>query len=186
VLPRESHLHLAPRTALAGARNHKHTSRNLCPDRRLAAEWFYTTGVYAMASTLLIMNTVETADTVPARLCYLQAAQIRGPVATFDRLELKSRDNENLGRLDGIIIDAVGRRTQYFVVEEGLLRRRRYLLPVHPTEIDAEENVLRVDVHKTELSECARFNPASFRTYSDEDLLAAMFHGYDDDVDVRG
>jgi PRC-barrel domain protein len=127
---------------------------------------------------------MEAAQISP-RLCYLQAAQIRGPVETFDHLGLKGRDNEDLGRLDGIIIDAVARRMQYFVVEEGFLRRRRYLLPLYPTELDAHENVLRVDVDKSELSECARFNPASFRTYSEEDLLAAMFHGYHDDLDGK-
>jgi len=128
---------------------------------------------------------METASPVPPRLCYLRAAQIRGPVASFEHLGLKGRDNEDLGCLDGIIIDAVARRMQYFVVQEGFFHRRRYLLPVYTTEVDAQENVLHVDVDKAELSECARFNPASFRPYSDEDLLAAMFHGYDDDLDVK-
>jgi hypothetical protein len=118
----------------------------------------------------------------PPRLCYLDAAQIRGPVATFDHLELKDRDDDDIGRLDGIIIDAAARRMQYFVVEQGFLRRRRYLLPVYPTRI--KDNVLRVDVDKTDLSTCARFDPAAYQPYSDEDLLAGIFREYHTDEDA--
>ena len=129
---------------------------------------------------------MKTADVGTARLCYLEANQLRGPVATFDHLELKGRDNENLGRLDGVVIDAAARRMEYFVVEEGFLHHRRYLLPVTPTEIDTRANVLRIDVDRTDVAACARFDPAAFRKYSDEDLLAGMFHGYHDDIDARG
>src|SRR3954463_15621227 len=113
-----------------------------------------------------------------SRLCYLEAAQIRGPVASFDHVGLKDRDDHDIGRLDGIIIDAAARRMRYFVVEHGFLRRRRYLLPVFPTAVDAEDNVLRVDVGESDLSDCSPFEPGSYRRYSDEDLLAGMFHGY--------
>jgi hypothetical protein len=138
-----------------------------------------------MASLLLLLIRMATVEARPPRLCYLEAAQIRGPVDSFDHLELKDRHNEGMGRLDGIIIDAAARRMQYFVVEQGVLHRRRYLLPLCPTAIDTEEHVLRMDMDKTDLSACARFNPASFRKYSDEDLLAALFNGYDDALDPR-
>jgi uncharacterized protein YrrD len=117
----------------------------------------------------------------PPRLCYLKADQIRGPLKSFDHLQVTDRDDENVGRLDGIVIDAVARRMQYFVVEQGFLHHRRYLVPLSPTSLDTHRNVMRLDVDKAELSTCERFNPAAYRRYSDEDVLAAMFHGYDDD-----
>ena len=121
----------------------------------------------------------------PDRLCYLEAAQIRGPVANFDHVGLKDRDDHDIGRLDGIIIDAAARRMQYFVVEQGFLRRRRYLLPIVQTEVDTADNVLRMDVGRDDLSDCTPFDPESYRRYSDEDLLAGMFHGYHTDADDR-
>ena len=121
----------------------------------------------------------------PPRLCYLKADQIRGPLTTFEHLEVKDRDNEDLGRLHSIVIDAAAHRMQYFVVEQGFLHRRRYLLPLSPASLDRNSNVLRVDVDKSELSGCERFHGDSYRRYSDEDVLAAMFHGYDD-ADARG
>src|SRR3954469_19861307 len=96
-----------------------------------------------------------------SRLCYLEAGQIRGPVDSFDHVGLKDRDDHDIGRLDGIIIDAPARRMRYFVVEQGFLRRRRYLLPMCPTAVDADDNVLRVDVGEGDLSQCTPFDPAS-------------------------
>ena len=122
-------------------------------------------------------------DQLP-RLCYLKANQIRGPLS-FDHLDVKDRDDENIGRLDGIVIDAAAHRMQYFVVEQGFLHRRRYLLPLSPASLDMDLNVLRVDVDRSELSTCERFHSDTYRSYSDEDVLAAMFHGYHDEADAR-
>jgi len=109
-------------------------------------------------------------------LCYLRADQIRGPLPTFDHLEVKNREDVKLGRLDGIIIDAAERRMEYFVVEQGFLNHRRYLLPLQLTQVDTETNALRMDVDGGDLESCARFNPGAFRRYSGYDHLAAMFH----------
>jgi len=109
-------------------------------------------------------------------LCYLRADQIRGPLPTFDHLEVKNREDVKLGRLDGIIIDAAERRMEYFVVEQGFLNHRRYLLPLQPTQVDTEANALRMDLDGGDLESCARFNPGLFRRYSGYDHLAAMFH----------
>lgn len=119
------------------------------------------------------------------RLCYLKADQIRGPLSSFDQLDVQDRDDENIGRLDGIVIDAAAHRMQYFVVQQGFLHRRRYLLPLSPASLDLNSNVLRVDVDKSELAGCERFHADAYRSYSDEDVLAAMFHGYDDEAAAR-
>ncbi len=119
----------------------------------------------------------DTDDQTP-RLCYLQSNQLLGPLKTFDHLEVKDRDDENLGRLDGIVIDAAARRMRYLVVQQGFLHRRRYLVPLSPTSLDRDNNVLRMDVDQGEMSACERFDPETYARYSDEDLLAAMFHGY--------
>jgi uncharacterized protein YrrD len=111
----------------------------------------------------------------PPRLCDLKSDQIRGPLKSFNHVEVKGRDNENIGRLDGIIIDAAARRMQYFVVEQGFLHRRRYLLPLSPASVDTDMNVLRMDVDETDVSTCERFDPLTYHRYSDEDLIDALF-----------
>jgi PRC-barrel domain protein len=109
-------------------------------------------------------------------LCYLSADQIRGPLPTFDHLEVMDREDIKLGRLDGIIIDAAERRMEFFVVEQGFLNHRRYLLPLRLTQVDTETHALRMDVGGGDLESCARFNPGAFRRYSGYDHLAAMYH----------
>jgi hypothetical protein len=112
----------------------------------------------------------------PARLCYLSADRVEGPIDTFDRLEVRTRENERIGRLDGIIIDPAERRARYLVVDEDrFLRHHRYLLPLVPAQIDAEQHALRVDVDKDDLTDADEFDADAFPVFSDEDLMTALF-----------
>ena len=111
-----------------------------------------------------------------ARLCYLNAAQVEGPLANFDGVEVRNRDDRKIGRLDGIIIDPSERRVRYLVVDDsGFLRHHRYLLPLSPTRIDAARPALRVDVERADLRHCEEFDHNAFRSFSDDALLSALF-----------
>ena len=111
-----------------------------------------------------------------SRLCYLDAASVAGPFPTCADVDVWNDEDGKIGRLDGIVLDAEARQVQYFVVATGgTLRRRRYLLPFRPTRIDMEHHALCVDAHKIDLARCKEFEPAAFRRFSDDDLLAALF-----------
>lgn len=111
-----------------------------------------------------------------SRLCYLDAADVRGTFPTWDQVELRHNEDGEIGRLDGIVIDPAARHVQYLVVSAaGAFRRHQYLLPFRPTRLDVEHQVLCVDLHKTELRRCEKFEPNVFHRYSPEDLLAALF-----------
>jgi hypothetical protein len=141
-----------------------------------------------MASRLLKVRSMTNHQSParPSRLCYLKADQIRGPLKSFDHLQVMDRDNDDVGHLDGIVIDAAARRMQYFVVEQGFLHHRRYLVPLSSISLDTHRNVMRLDVDKSDVSSCERFDPKTYRPYSDEDVVAAMFHGYDNDAEAGG
>lgn len=109
-------------------------------------------------------------------LCYLSADHLEGPLPSFDHLDLRTIDDEPLGRLDGIIIDRPAKRMRYFVVDAGDQAHHRYLLPLCPTRIDPEAHALCVDVNESELHRCAEFDPDAFRTLSDEDLRKVVFY----------
>jgi PRC-barrel domain len=111
-----------------------------------------------------------------ARLRYLNATQIEGPVSSFDHLEVRSREDRTIGRLDGILIDPSERRVRYFVVDdEGSRRHHRYLIPLAPTRLDARRRALCVDVTTSDVEQCEDFEDASFPHFSDDDLLNALF-----------
>jgi hypothetical protein len=113
------------------------------------------------------------------RLRYLSADHVEGPTSTFARFDVRTLDDGELGRLDGIIIDPAARRTCYLVVDVGVFRHRRYLLPLGPTRVDEKHRTLRVNVDGANLMRCAKFDPGAFPGFSDDDLLTALFHRAD-------
>ena len=118
--------------------------------------------------------TRPTSDTT--RLCYLNADRVEGPLPDFGRLEVRGRQNHKLGRLDGIIIDPAERQVRYLVVDAPkLFGHRRYLLPLAPTQIDPDGRALRVDLDEDDLTHVERFDDRDFPSFSDEDLVTALF-----------
>jgi len=121
------------------------------------------------------VNTDITADD---RLSYLDAECVRGPSRTYRDFSVWNDEDGDLGRLDGIVVDAEARQVRYLVVAAGgTFSRRRYLLPFSPTRVDANRHALCVDAHKTDLVRCAKFEPGAFHRFSDVDLINALFGG---------
>src|SRR4051812_41096854 len=117
-----------------------------------------------------------------SRLCYLDAADVRGPFLSLDHVKIRDNQDAEIGHLDGIVFDPAARHVQYLVISSaGAFRRHRYLLPFVPARIDVERQVLRVDMPKGELKRCERFEPGSFHRYGDADLLTALFPDVDED-----
>jgi hypothetical protein len=124
------------------------------------------------------MEALMSSSSEKARLRYLNASQIEGPLASFDRLDVRTREDRTIGRFDGILIDPTERRVRYFVVDDDEPRRHhRYLIPLVPTRLDARRRALCVDVTTSDVEQCEDFEDASFPCFSDDDLLAALF-GY--------
>ena len=81
-------------------------------------------------------------------------------------------DDEQLGLLDGLLVDPASRRVRFFVVERtSALRRRRYLLTAD-TLATLDERLLRVEAHAEDLE---RFDARTVQPFSDEDVITAMF-----------
>lgn len=111
-----------------------------------------------------------------ADLRYLKAEHVRCPIGALAGLEVRSSDDESLGHLDGVLLDPAQRRVCYLVLHSaGLLRRRRYLLPVDAApHVDAEHGILRVEAQADEVDR-ERFDLRAVRPFSDEDVVTAMF-----------
>jgi hypothetical protein len=107
-------------------------------------------------------------------LRYLEATQVEHPSGTLAGLSMCTQEDENLGSLEGVLIEPTSRRIQYFVVERPtMLWRRRYLLAGDtPASIEAGDHKLRVMAHEEDLE---RFDARSVQNCSDEDLISVMF-----------
>jgi hypothetical protein len=109
-------------------------------------------------------------------LRYLEAGNVRCPAGTLADLSVRTRDDEQLGAIDGVLLDPIRRRLRYFVVESpARLLRRRYLLCADaPARFECDGKLLRVDADADDL-ERQRFDERSIRRFSDDDVITAMF-----------
>jgi len=111
-----------------------------------------------------------------AQLRYLSATDVEGPLPTFEGFEVRDRQDRRIGKLDGIIIDPSERRVRYLVVNERtFVRRHRVLLPLESARVDAERAALHVDLDTDDLDDLQEFDTRRFPTFSDDDLITAIF-----------
>jgi hypothetical protein len=105
-------------------------------------------------------------------LRYLDAGNVEHPSGTMQGVLMCTAEDEQLGSFAGLLVEPASRRVRYFVVERpSALRRRRYLLAAD-TLATLDERTLRVQAHAGDLE---RFDPRTVQSFSDEDLITAMF-----------
>ena len=109
-------------------------------------------------------------------LRYLDAHHVRCSIGTLAGLEVRTADDEKLGHLDGVLLSPSRRRVCFLVVRSpGLLRERRYLLPVDAApHVEGKEMILRVEAYAGEVA-AERFDETAVLPFSDEDAVTAMF-----------
>ena len=112
--------------------------------------------------------------TFASRLRYLDAGDVDDSVVNFDGLDVRGRDNEKLGDIDGFIVDVTSGRVLYAVIDSsGWFTTRRFLLPIgHATIVDRADGALRVDLARAALEKYPRFEEDRFQELSDADLWA--------------
>jgi hypothetical protein len=107
-------------------------------------------------------------------LRFLDASRVASPAGTLADLELCSRDNRPVGRLEGVLIDPSARRVRYFVVKSPG-RQRRYLLTADtPLHVELAPRRGRVESAHADLK-LEPFDPDSVLPFSADDAVTAMF-----------
>ena len=105
-------------------------------------------------------------------LRYLDADHVEHPSGTLQGVLMCTMEDEQLGSVDGVLVEPASRRLRYFVVKRtSTLRRRRYLLAADMLAT-LDEKTLRVNAH---LDDLERFDLRSVQAFSEEDAVNAMF-----------
>jgi hypothetical protein len=109
-----------------------------------------------------------------SRLRYLDAARLDAPGITFDHLSVYGWEHDQLGHLDGFIVDAETGAVYYAAVHSGTwLNSRRFLLPIgHIYRFDLEKKELDVDVSKEAIRLFPDFDQDTFLSFTDEEMRA--------------
>jgi hypothetical protein len=115
--------------------------------------------------------------TIGTDLCYLNASKVESPAGALAHLDVQTEDGEQIGALDGVLIEPTARRIRYYVVALGRrFGRRRYLLPADaPAQLEGAMKALRFRIDPTSLKACREFRKGDVREFSDTDVLSAMF-----------
>jgi hypothetical protein len=97
----------------------------------------------------------------PARLHYLAAARLRE--FPYREFRVRNVENEQLGTLDGLVVERRTNRPIYFVVDSGgWLSGRRFLVPVGLMQADEQGRTLNTDLSREAIRRYPPFNPDSF------------------------
>jgi PRC-barrel domain len=115
-------------------------------------------------------------ETAEPHLRYISASQVETPAGSLDQLDVLNQEESSVGKLEGIVVDPGERQVRYFVVKsQRQFRSRHYLLPLAPATIDAAHRTMHLDVEPDDVSELVDGPAEAFPTFSDDDLLAALF-----------
>jgi hypothetical protein len=108
------------------------------------------------------------ADTPRPRLRYVDVDDLKHDVDYRD-LRVRNNAGENVGRIDGFVIDPSG-RPYYLVVDAGtMFVGRRYLVPVGKAELRRNDRTVAVDLDKDVLKRYPEFHRGTFISMSDDE-----------------
>lgn len=113
----------------------------------------------------------STVDGSDLRYLEPERAAIRGEGC--EGMTIRASGGQDLGRLQGFVVDPAARRLRYFVVKTSGMLGRTKLLPIAAARVDVNDHVIEVDEY--EFRGSRPFSPTMYPTFSDDDLLTALF-----------
>ena len=106
----------------------------------------------------------------PGRLRYAALDQMPRGRDGMEPIQVLNDAGEDLGSLDGLLVEGDRRAPRYIVVQSaGLLARHRYLLPLDRVRFDAAQRVLRIDVAKGVADRYPEFDHDEFHAMNDRE-----------------
>lgn len=104
-------------------------------------------------------------------LKYFPAADLDDQDVEFDGMKVESPSGEDLGKIEGFVVDSDSGRPYYAVVDAGgWFKSRHFLLPVGHVRFDANKNALMADTPKERVERFPGFDLSKFDKMSADDL----------------
>jgi len=106
-----------------------------------------------------------------SRLRYLDIDDLDDSTFNYRDLSVRNRTNDDLGSLDGFIVEAASGRPFYYVVDSGgWFMGRRYLIPVGKARFEATRKALVVDIDRNAIKSYPEFSTNAFMAMSDDEV----------------
>jgi hypothetical protein len=122
-----------------------------------------------------------------SRLRYIDAHHVQSSGACLDRLDVREGAGQQIGRLDGVIVDVEARRVRYFVVHSGTwLAPHWQVLPFFSARLDRNNWALRVDFDRTLAAPFSKLDRDALPKFADDDQTTGLFEPAPAEGDARG
>jgi ferritin-like metal-binding protein YciE len=103
---------------------------------------------------------------LPWRLRHVDADDLPA-AADFRGMKIRNMSGDEVGSVDGFIVDSMG-RPYYLVVDSGgLFVGRRYVVPIGKTDLVRGERLIRIDLDKETLKRYPEFHRDAFMAMTD-------------------
>lgn len=104
-----------------------------------------------------------------SRLRYVDIDDFPSGADPYRQAKIRSRVGEDLGTVDGFIVDSSGRPYYVVVDSGGLFVGRRYVVPVGRTDFRSGDRVFTIDLDKDTFKRFPEFHRDAFLSMSDEE-----------------
>src|SRR5581483_1158939 len=93
------------------------------------------------------------------------------PPSRFDHATVKSATGDELGHVEGFVVDSQSGRPQYLVVDAGgWFRSKYFLLPLQKAQLNSEQKSVVADLSREEVDEFPGFDKSEFKELTDAEL----------------
>ena len=102
------------------------------------------------------------------RLRFVDVDDLPSTEVPYTELSVRNHIGDDLGALDGFVVEGSGRPVYYVIDSGGWFIGRRYLVPVGKGRLDTATRTLVIDLDREKLQRYPEFNTNAFLTMSDE------------------
>ncbi|HSC29245.1 MAG TPA: PRC-barrel domain-containing protein [Vicinamibacterales bacterium] len=107
-------------------------------------------------------------------LCFLDASRVQTPGGALARMNVCGPEGENVGCVDGVLIDCALGRVRYLLVGSAQQPRHDHYLVPADGAVRVEGGTLRLE-SRTALLPGEGIDIHSVRPFNDDDLLSVLF-----------
>jgi len=104
----------------------------------------------------------------------VEASQMEPP-SRFDHAAVTSPDGDELGHVEGFVVDSQSGSAQYLVVDAGgWFRSKYFLLPIQNARLNSAEQSVVAELSREEVKQFPGFDKSEFKQLGDAELQQIM------------
>ena len=109
-------------------------------------------------------------DRPKAWLRYIDASAVSDQTLALDTMSVRNTEGDELGIVDGLVVDSGSGRALYVVVDAGWFTSRHFLIPISQIDLQPSGDALRSSLTKEQIARFPGFDLARFDELTEDDI----------------